>query len=103
MAFFPAKLRCEKGLNELPGIGDADNLTTETDHIEVIVFDALAALVSVPTLVYLAWFFGDNIDHVVKWAKRSEYGILVLVGIAVLFIGLKLYRKRRAGPSAAAE
>jgi membrane protein DedA with SNARE-associated domain len=88
----------------LPGLRFSIFLSAGMLHVRpivFIVFDAMAALLSVPTLVYLAWFFGDNIDHVIKWAKRSEYGILVLVGIAVLFIGLKLYRKRRIHPATA--
>ena len=64
-----------------------------------IVYDSLAALVSVPFLVYSAYYFGDKIDHVVVWSRRSEYGILALVGAAVVFVGYKVYRKRRARPS----
>jgi membrane protein DedA with SNARE-associated domain len=67
-----------------------------------IVYDALAAVISVPVLVYLAWYFGDQIDHVIVWAKRSEYGILAIVAAVVLYLGFKIYRKRRA-PAAAAE
>jgi membrane protein DedA with SNARE-associated domain len=61
-----------------------------------IVYDALAAVLSVPFLVYSAWYFGDQIDHVILWAKRSEYGILILVALVVLYAVVKLYRKRRA-------
>jgi membrane protein DedA with SNARE-associated domain len=65
-----------------------------------IVYDSLAALVSVPFLVYSAFYFGDRIDQVIKWAKRSEYGILVLVGVAALIVAIKVLRKRRARPPA---
>jgi membrane protein DedA with SNARE-associated domain len=61
----------------------------------------MAALLSVPFLVYLAYYFGDRIDHVVKWARRSEYGILVLVGLAALFLAYKMVRKRRTRPALA--
>ena len=57
------------------------------------------ALVSVPFLVYSAFYFGDRIDQVIKWAKRSEYGILVLVGVAALIVAIKVLRKRRARPT----
>jgi membrane protein DedA with SNARE-associated domain len=66
-----------------------------------IVYDALAALVSVPFLVYTAYFFGDKIDYVIKWARRSEYGILILACVVVLFVVIKFYRKRRARPAIA--
>jgi membrane protein DedA with SNARE-associated domain len=59
------------------------------------IFDALAALLSVPFLVYLAYRFGEHIDFVISWVRRSEYGILVLAGLAVVIIGLKIMRARR--------
>ncbi len=68
-----------------------------------VVYDSLAALLSVPLLVYSAWFFGDRIDQVIKWAKRSEYGIVALVGLVALYVVIKLLRKRRARPSLANE
>jgi membrane protein DedA with SNARE-associated domain len=61
-----------------------------------IVYDSLAALLSVPFLVYSAWYFGDQIDHVIVWAKRSEYGILAIVAVVLIYVGIKIYRKRRA-------
>jgi membrane protein DedA with SNARE-associated domain len=90
----------------LPGLRFSIFLSAGMLHVRpyvFIVYDAMAALLSVPALVYLAWFFGDNIDYVIKWARRSEYGILILVAIAVLFIAIKMYRKRRARPVAATE
>jgi membrane protein DedA with SNARE-associated domain len=68
-----------------------------------IVYDALAALLSVPFLVYSAWYFGDQIDHVIVWTKRSEYGIMALVGVVVLYVAIKIYRKRRARRASATE
>jgi membrane protein DedA with SNARE-associated domain len=60
-----------------------------------LVYDTLAALLSVPTLVYLAWIFGEHIDRVAAWARRSEYGILaVTVGVVALLV-IKGYRARR--------
>jgi membrane protein DedA with SNARE-associated domain len=55
----------------------------------------MAALVSVPALVYLAWGFGEHIDHVVSWVRRSEYGILFVFLLAVVWIAVKMMRKRR--------
>ena len=60
-----------------------------------LMFDTLAALLSVPFLVYLAWGFGDHIDTVISWARRSEYGILVLAVVAVAVIGFKIARGRK--------
>jgi len=88
----------------LPGLRFSIFLSAGMLHVRpyvFIVYDALAALLSVPFLVYLAYYFGNNIDRVVKWARRSEYGILVLAGVAVLFIAYKVVRKRRARPALA--
>ena len=85
----------------LPGLRFSIFLSAGMLHVRpyvFIVYDALAALVSVPFLVYMAWYFGDHIDHVIKWAKRSEYGILVLFCLAAVFVAIKVYRKRRARP-----
>ena len=60
-----------------------------------LVFDTLAALVSVPFLVYLAYAFGERIDFVISWVRRSEYGILVVAGLAVAVLVFKLARARR--------
>ena len=88
----------------LPGLRFSIFLSAGMLHVRpyvFIVYDFLAALLSVPFLVYSACYFGDKIDHVIKWARRSEYGILVLVALALLFIGIKMYRKRRARPAIA--
>lgn len=60
-----------------------------------LLYDSLAAAVSVPFLVYLAWIFGDKIDLVIHWARRSEYGILALVALALILAGIKLYFRGR--------
>jgi membrane protein DedA with SNARE-associated domain len=66
-----------------------------------LIYDSLAALLSVPFLVYLAYYFGDKIDYVILWARRSEYGILAIVAVAVVYVGIKIYRKRKARPALA--
>jgi membrane protein DedA with SNARE-associated domain len=86
----------------LPGLRFSIFLSAGMLHVKphvFFVYDSLAALLSVPFLVYSAWFFGDQIDNVIKWSKRSEYGILALVAIVAIFVAVKFYRKRRARPS----
>jgi membrane protein DedA with SNARE-associated domain len=60
-----------------------------------IIYDSLAALISVPVLVYLAWFFGGQIDRVVKFARNTEHGILVLLVLGGGFLLIRAYRRRR--------
>jgi membrane protein DedA with SNARE-associated domain len=88
----------------LPGLRFSIFLSAGMLHVRpyvFIVYDALAALVSVPFLVYTAWYFGDNIDHVIKWSRRSEYGILILACVVAVFVAIKLYRRRRVRPAIA--
>lgn len=60
------------------------------------VYDSLAALLSVPVLVYLAWFFGGQIDRVIWFARRTEHGILaIIVVVAAVVIGKAYLRHRR--------
>jgi membrane protein DedA with SNARE-associated domain len=68
-----------------------------------LIYDSLAALLSVPFLVYLAYYFGDKIDHVIVWAKRSEYGILAIVAVVIVYVGIKIYRKRKVRPALATD
>jgi membrane protein DedA with SNARE-associated domain len=82
----------------LPGLRFSIFLSAGTLRVRPSVFltyDALAALVSVPALVYLAWAFGAHIDHVVSWARRSEYGILIVVALVAVWFAVKMLRKRR--------
>jgi membrane protein DedA with SNARE-associated domain len=82
----------------LPGLRFSIFLSAGTLRVRPSIFfiyDALAALVSVPALVYLAWIFGEHIDHVVSWARRSEYGILIVVVAVVVWFAVKMLRKRR--------
>jgi membrane protein DedA with SNARE-associated domain len=88
----------------LPGLRFSIFLSAGMLHVRphvFLVYDAMAALLSVPFLVYSAWFFGDQIDSVIKWTRRSEYGILALVGVVALYLAIKLYRKRKSRPALA--
>jgi membrane protein DedA with SNARE-associated domain len=82
----------------LPGLRFSIFFSAGTLHVRPSVFflyDFLAALLSVPVLVYLAWLFGDKIDEVISWAHRSEWGILAVAAVAVLLVGIKIARRRR--------
>jgi len=86
----------------LPGLRFSIFLSAGMLHVKphiFFIYDSLAALLSVPFLIYSAWYFGDQIDNVIKWSRRSEYGILALVAVAVVFVAIKLYRKRKTRPN----
>jgi membrane protein DedA with SNARE-associated domain len=82
----------------LPGLRFSIFFSAGTLHVKpttFFVYDSLAALLSVPFLVYLAWAFGEHIDHVIAWARRSEYGILALSLVVAAFLTFKLIRRGR--------
>ncbi len=83
----------------LPGLRFSIFFSAGTLHVRpavFLVYNSMAALLSVPFLVYLAWIFGEHIDRVVRWARRSEYGILVIAIVGAGFVLFKLARYRRA-------
>jgi len=60
-----------------------------------IVYDGLAAAISVPFLVYLAWYFGGHIDRVVSLARHTEHGILLVIAVIAVFVLYRAYRRRQ--------
>jgi len=81
-----------------PGLRFTIFFTAGTLHVRPSVFfiyDFIAAAFSVPVLVYVAYFFGRQIDNVIKYARRAEHGILVAVVILAAVIAIKLWRRRK--------
>lgn len=82
----------------MPGLRFSIFFCGGTLHLRPSVFfiyDALAAIISVPVLVYSAWFFGGQIDHVVRYARHTEHGILIAAILAAGVVLLRAYRRRR--------
>jgi len=64
-------------------------------------FDGLAALISVPLLVYLVYTFGDRVDQIVEIIQKVEGGIAIAIfSVILLFIGKWYVKKKRARKSA---
>lgn len=72
----------------MPGLRSVVFFTSGTLGVKLgqfIVFDGLAALLSVPALVLSSWYFGEQIQEVIDKARKAEHGILiVIVAIAAL-------------------
>jgi membrane protein DedA with SNARE-associated domain len=75
----------------MPGLRTPIFFSAGTLHLPFRVFffyDGLAAMISVPSIVYAIYFFGDHVDRVIKVIKRLQFGvigtILVLVAIVVI-------------------
>ncbi|MBS0616808.1 MAG: DedA family protein [Spirochaetes bacterium] len=57
-------------------------------------FDGLAALISVPSIVYSCYFFGDQINKAVNVIKSVEHGIIAVIGIALVYFLVKFFLKK---------
>lgn len=75
----------------MPGLRTPVFFTSGTLHLPFRVFfsyDGLAALLSVPAIVYATYFFGNHVDRVIRVVKRLQFGvvgtIVVIVGVLVL-------------------
>jgi membrane protein DedA with SNARE-associated domain len=81
-----------------PGLRFTIFFTAGTLHVRPSVFfiyDFMAAAFSVPVLVYVAYLFGGQIDKVIKYARRTEHGILVAILIVAAVVVVKLMRRRK--------
>jgi membrane protein DedA with SNARE-associated domain len=88
-----------------PGLRFTIFFTAGTLHVRpavFLVYDFAAAAISVPVLVYCAWFFGSQIDRVVVYARHTEHGILIAILIAGVVITIKALKRRRARAAARA-
>ncbi len=83
----------------MPGLRAPIYFTAGLMKIRYIVFftyDFLAALISVPVVIYFVYYLGENIDYAVKMVQRIQHGIAILVFIVIAFIaieGFLSYRK----------
>jgi len=80
-----------------PGLRFTIFFTAGTLHVRPSVFffyDFVAAAFSVPVLVYVAYFFGEQIDNVIKYARGAEHGILIVVVLAAAIVAIRLVRRR---------
>ena len=81
-----------------PGLRFTIFFTAGTLHLRPAVFfiyDFAAAAFSVPVLVYVAYFFGDQIDKVIAYARHTEHGILIVIVIVAAIVGVKLWKRRK--------
>jgi membrane protein DedA with SNARE-associated domain len=61
-----------------------------------LLFDGLAALLSVPLLVSVGYYFGDDLRIAAQVAARFSHYVLAAVLIAIALMVLQAWRRRRA-------
>ena len=75
----------------MPGLRTPIFFSAGTLHLPFRVFffyDSLAALVSVPAIVYAVYFFGEHVDRVIRIIKKIQFGVIgtILVIVAIVVI-----------------
>lgn len=83
----------------LPGLRAAAIFTAgnfKLPYWKFLLYNGGAALVSVPTILGLAYYYADKLERVRVWIANGERGaVLVIVLAAAGFIGFKLLMSRR--------
>jgi membrane protein DedA with SNARE-associated domain len=65
-------------------------------------YDGLAALLSVPTLVILGYYFHDRFEEVKQWSRQGQVATAIIVGAcAVAYITWKVIKSKRKAKAAA--
>jgi membrane protein DedA with SNARE-associated domain len=66
-------------------------------------YDGLAAMLSAPALVLSSWYWGEQIQEVVKKAQRAEHGIAIVILVIAAGLGLHHWlsvRRKKAAATA---
>lgn len=82
-----------------PGLRAPVYLTSGILKVPFPVFigmDGLAALISVPVWVYLAYFLGDKIEQLLDVAKKAKFGVIaVIILLIASYIFLRIRKRRK--------
>jgi len=78
----------------MPGLRTPVFFTSGTLHIPFrvfVFFDGMAALISVPTIVFATYYFGNHVDRVVRVVKRIQFGVFGTIIVVIAAIVLKTW------------
>ena len=82
-----------------PGLRSPIFLTVGIMRVPFAAFigmDGFAALISVPVWVLLAYFLGNQIERLFTIGRNINIAVIVGIGaLLTIYIGIKIYRKRR--------
>jgi membrane protein DedA with SNARE-associated domain len=60
-----------------------------------LLYDGFAALISVPTIIFAVYHFGDHLDRVMKIIKKVQFGIVGLIAAIIIFVCMKMYLEHK--------
>ena len=82
----------------MPGLRAPIYFSAGTLHLPYRVFlfyDGLAALLSVPVIVGAVFYFGDELDKVVRVIQRVEHSIALVIVLVAVIVGFRWYVNNR--------
>jgi membrane protein DedA with SNARE-associated domain len=83
----------------MPGVRSTVFFTTGLLHLpyrNLLIYDGLAAIISVPAIVYSVYYFGDLLEYVIAMIKKVEGGILaVIIAVILFFVIRHFYRNKK--------
>lgn len=86
----------------MPGFRAPVYFTSGTLHLPFRVFifyDGIAAMISVPAIVYTVYYFGYEVDYAIHVIQKIEHGILTAILSLCAFFGFKWYLAHRKANS----
>ena len=63
----------------------------------MLLYDGLAALISVPAIIGVVYYFGDKVEYVISLVKKVEHGIFVIFISLVIMAAWRYYTKYKSG------
>ncbi len=82
----------------MPGIRSVGFFTAGslgTPYFRFLLYDGLAAAISVPFFVFSGWYWGANIEWAIAQVRHAEHGMLILIAVVTVLTILKAVRARR--------
>jgi membrane protein DedA with SNARE-associated domain len=81
-----------------PAIFTAGNF--KLPYWKFLLYDGGAALISVPVILGLAYYYANHLEQVRIWVANGERGVIAVILVsAVIFIGVKMLVNRRLSKS----
>ena len=78
----------------MPGLRTAVFFSAGTLRIPFrtfFLYDGIAALISVPTIILVAHTFGGELETLIKKVRKVEGGVIIFVAVILLFVSIKWY------------
>jgi membrane protein DedA with SNARE-associated domain len=64
-------------------------------YYKLLIYDGMAALISVPAIIYSVYYFGDYIEQLIRVIKKVEGGIFGAILVVILFFVAKHFYKKK--------